>query len=264
LLDLSVIVPARNAETLLPECLESIRRAQPRELIVVDGCSSDRTVEIARSYGATILSDEGRGLPAARELGVRTATSQHIALIDADIVLPQGALASLLEEYEAGGYAGLQAGLHSIGGPGYWGRALAHQHLIGRSKYWLGLMATIFDRETLLRHGFDTSFLSGEDIELRRRLRRAGAKLGVSRRTIVIHRFEDGFAFARGQWVADGQGLGRVWAKEGWRGMPVLMLPLASALRGIAISLARRQPRWVPFYSCYLVFNYAAMFGFTR
>ncbi len=259
-----MIVPARNAEALLPECLESIRRAQPRELIVVDGCSTDRTVEIARSYGATVLSDEGRGLPAARELGVRAATAERVALIDADIVLPKGALASLLAEFESGGFTGLQAGLHSVGGPGYWGQALAHQHRTGRSRYWLGVMATIFDRQTLLRHGFDTSFRSGEDIELRRRLRRAGAKLGVSRETIVIHRFEDGFEFARGQWVADGQGLSRVWAKEGLRGIAVLLIPLAGALRGIALSLARRQPRWVPFYGCYLVFNYAGMFGLAR
>jgi glycosyltransferase involved in cell wall biosynthesis len=261
LLDLTVVIPARNAESILPECLASVQRERPRELIVVDGCSTDRTVQIAREHGAIMVSDEGRGLPAARELGARAAMSRRVALIDADVVVPAGALRSLLAEFEAGHYTGLQAGLHSVGGPGYWGRALAQHHRTGRSKRWFGLVATIFDREALLRHGFDARFLSGEDIELRRRLRRSGAKLGVSRETIVLHRFDDGFAFARDQWLADGRGLKRIADKEGWRGLPVLALPLAAAARGLAVSIGRLQPQWLPYYGCYLVFNYAGMLG---
>jgi glycosyltransferase involved in cell wall biosynthesis len=263
LLDVSVVVPARNADAMLPECLASVQREQPRELIVVDGCSTDRTVEIAREHGAIVVSDDGRGLPAARELGARTSTSRLVALLDADVVVPHGALASLLAEFEAGAYTGLQAGLHSVGGPGYWGRALANHHRTGRSKQWFGVVATIFERDALLRHGFDASFLSGEDIEMRRRLRRAGAKLGVSRETIVLHRFGDGFGFARDQWLADGRGLKRLCGKEGWRGLLVLGLPLAAAARGVLLSVGRLQLQWLPYYGCYLVFNYAGMFGRT-
>jgi glycosyltransferase involved in cell wall biosynthesis len=260
-LDVSVVVPARNAEAILDQCLRSVRAQRPRELIVVDGLSTDRTVEIAREHGATVVSDEGRGLPAARELGARLATSRRVALIDADVLLPDDALAALLAEFEADGYTGLQAGLHSIGGRGYWSRALAHHHRTGRSKHWFGLVATIFEREALLRHGFDAAFLSGEDIELRRRLRRAGARVAVSSRTVVVHRFDDGFGFARSQWLADGAGLKRLWDKEGWRGLSVVALPLAAALRGMALSIGRLQPQWVPYYGCYMVFNYVGMFG---
>jgi glycosyltransferase involved in cell wall biosynthesis len=263
LLDLTVVVPARNAETMLPACLASVQQEQPRELIVVDGCSSDRTVEIAREHGAIVASDEGSGLPAARELGARMASSSRVALIDADVIVPGGALGSLLAEFEAGGYTGLQAGLNSVGGPGYWGRALAQHHRTGRSKDWFGVVATIFEREALLRHGFDPTFLSGEDIELRRRLRRAGAKLAVSRQTIVLHRFDDGFAFARNQWLADGRGLKRIWTKEGRRGLLVLALPFAAAVRGVLLSIGRLQLQWVPYYGCYLVFNYMGMFERT-
>src|SRR5256885_39708 len=147
LLDVTVVVPARNAESILPECLNSVQRERPRELIVVDGCSADRTAEIAREYGAIVVSDEGRGLPVARELGARRATSRRVALVDADVVVPHGALASLLGEFEAGGYTGLQAGLQSVGGPGYWGRALAHHHRTGPSRRWFGVVATIFECE---------------------------------------------------------------------------------------------------------------------
>jgi glycosyltransferase involved in cell wall biosynthesis len=259
MLDLSIVVPVRNAEGMIEDCLDSIVLAEPREIIVVDGLSTDNTMGIARRYPVRVLSDEGRGLPAARLMGARAATSRWVALIDADVVLPDGALAALLEEFNENGYTGLQAGLESSSGPGYWGRALVHHHRTGRSKNWFGVVATIFERETLLRYGFDDRFLSGEDWELRWRLERAGAKVGVSRHTVVDHRFGDDFAFAQGQWLADGHGLARLIDKQGWRGAHLVGLPLAASVRGIGLSLVRRQPRWVPYYLCYGVFNYLGM-----
>ncbi|MEO5574738.1 MAG: glycosyltransferase [Gaiellaceae bacterium] len=261
MLDISVVVPVRNAEELVDECLASIALSDPREIIVVDGLSTDRTLEVARRYPVQVLSDEGRGLPAARAIGATAASSRLVALIDADVVLPEGALARLIEEFTEDGYAGLQAGLESVSGPGYWGRALAHHHRSGRSKDWFGVVATIFERDTLLEHGFDEEFLSGEDIELRWRLQRAGARLGVSRRTSVVHRFGDTFEFAKGQWLADGHGFGRMIGKHRWRAAPLLALPLAAALRGTVLSAARRQPQWGPYYLCFAVFNYVGMFA---
>jgi glycosyltransferase involved in cell wall biosynthesis len=169
-LDISVIVPVRNGERVLDECLDSITRSRPREIIVVDGRSTDGTLEIASRYPVRILSDEGRGLPIARLLGVQAAASRWVALVDADVVLHDGALADLFQEFQEGGYIALQAGLHSVSGPGYWGQALVNHHRSGRSKDWFGVVATIFEREALLQHGFDERFLSGEDIELRWRL----------------------------------------------------------------------------------------------
>ncbi len=121
-LKVSVVVPARNAAAWLAECLESIRSQHPHEMIVVDGCSTDDTAAIARDCGATVISDEGRGLPAARMLGARSATGEVVALIDADVVLPSKSLPRLLTEFEAGGYDGLQFGLASeADGPGIGG-----------------------------------------------------------------------------------------------------------------------------------------------
>jgi glycosyltransferase involved in cell wall biosynthesis len=259
MLDVSVVVPVRNAEGVLDDCLASIARAEPREIIIVDGKSTDRTLELARGYTDHILSDEGRGLPAARLMGAEAAVSDWVALVDADVVLPDGSLAGLVEEFKADGYTALQAGLHSVGGGEYWGEALANHHRTGRSKSWFGLVATIFERDQLLRHGFDDRFASGEDIELRWRLKEAGHKIGVSTRTVVEHRFEPGWDFARGQWRADGEGLARMVSKHGLRGTVLLGMPLAAALRGIALSLVRRQPKWVPYYLCYAFFNYTAM-----
>lgn len=260
MVDISVIVPARDAEHLLPRCLSSIARSNPRELIVVDGMSTDNTVEIARRHGATVLSDEGRGLPAARRLGAEAATSSFVALIDADVVLPDNALAHLLDELLKGDYVALQAGLLSESGPGYWGRALVNHHRSGRSKDWFGLVATVFRRADLLAHGFNEQFLSGEDMDLRWRLERAGARVGVSRETIVTHVFEDSFEFARAQWLADGHGFGRMLTTYRWRAAWLLAVPLAACIRGVSLSLARMQARWIPYYLCFMLFNYVGMF----
>lgn len=261
MLDLSVVVPVRNAEHMIDECLASIIRAQPREIIVVDGMSSDRTIEIARQYPVRILSDEGRGVAAARMIGARAAECRQIALIDVDIVLPEGSLESLLDEYAAGEYTALQAGLVSVAGSGYWGQALVDHHRSGRSKEWPGVMATIIDTNVLLEHGFDERFISGEDIELRWRLKWTGARLGVSQRTIVTHRYDDTYEFAKGQWLADGRGLGRMVHKYGWRAGMLLALPAAAGTRGILLSLVRWRPVWLPYYICYILYNYIGMFG---
>jgi glycosyltransferase involved in cell wall biosynthesis len=259
-LDLSVVVPVRNAEHMLEGCLASIVRSRPREIIVVDGLSTDSTLELARQYPVSIISDEGRGVPVARMLGAQAAQSSRVALIDVDVVLPDGALATLLDEFESGGYAALQAGLLSVSGDGYWGQALAAHHRSGRSKDWFGLVATIFDRDVLLEQKLDEQFLSGEDIEMRYRLQRGGARIGVSSRTIVTHRFDDTWEFARGQWLADGHGTGRMIAKHRLRAGWLLLLPAAAGARGMVLSLARREARWIPYYVSFIAFNYVGMF----
>lgn len=245
---------------MLDGCLQSIVDNNPAELIVVDGNSTDETVDIAKRHGATILSDEGRGLPVARALGAQHASTTRVALIDADVVLPAGALAELAAEYDEGGYDALQAGLHSVASGGYWGQALAHHHRTGRSKNWFGLVATLFDREMLLAQGFDQRFLSGEDIEMRWRLRDAGKKIGVSTDVVVTHRFaDDSFEFALDQFRADGEGLGRMVRQRGLGGLRLFLLPAGGAVRGIALSVASLQPKWIPYFVIYGVMNYVSM-----
>lgn len=259
LAELTVVVPVRNAEAFIADCLDAIVASGPAAIIVVDGLSTDRTVELARQRNVTVLSDDGRGVAAARLMGAQQAATPWIALVDVDVLLRPGALEALLDEAVRGGYTALQAGLESTSGPGYWGRALVQHHRGGVSRSWFGLVATVFDREAFLRFGLDPTFLSGEDIELRWRLERAGLKIGVSTRTIVEHRFGDTFAFAADQFLADGGGLARMAVKHGVRALPLLALPFAAAARGTALSLARRQPQWLPYYATFAALNWYAM-----
>ena len=112
--DLTVVIPVRNAERLIDDCLTSVLATRPREVIVVDGMSTDRTVEAASRYPVRLLSDEGAGLPAARRIGVQAATTPLVALVDVDVVVGPGDLDRLLAEFEQGGYTALQAGLESV------------------------------------------------------------------------------------------------------------------------------------------------------
>lgn len=256
--DLAVVVPVRNAEVFISACLDSIQKAGPTELIVVDGHSSDRTVEIAREKAAQTLS-EGGGVAAARMAGVRQATSPNVALIDVDIVLPDGALPALYDEFREGGYTALQAGLLSTSGIGYWGRALVFHHNNGRSKHWPGLMVTIFRKDRLLSYGLDERFKSGEDIEMRWRLKRGKEKVGVSRTTIVEHRFDDTLKCALGQFKDDGEGLARMVLKYKLPALHLMGIPAAGMVRGIWIALRKREPKWLPYYLLYGVMNYVAM-----
>lgn len=259
MLPVSVIVPVRNAAHMVDECLRSIVKSDPYEVIVVDGCSTDTTLEIVERYSVTLLSDDGQGVPAARMLGINAATSDVIMLIDVDILLPDGGLERLYQEFVDGRYDALQAGLVSVSGEGYWGQALTTHHNRGRSKNWPGVMCTLFKREVLLQYPFDERFKSGEDIELRWRLRLADLKLGVSKQNFVKHRFDDTFEFARDQFTADGAGLGRMISKYGWRAGLLTAIPFAGTVRGIWVSLLHLEPRWIPYYLAYFVYNYISM-----
>ena len=56
---ISVIIPVYNGEKFLPGCLDALVSTSYRdyELIVVDDCSTDRSVEISREKGAQRLKD---------------------------------------------------------------------------------------------------------------------------------------------------------------------------------------------------------------
>lgn len=259
MLPVSVIIPVRNAEHLIESCLRTILASEPAEIIVVDGLSTDRTLDIIKNYDIRIISDGGRGVPAARMMGIHAASYSIVVLIDVDIEIPTGALNQLYEEFSTGNFDGLQAGLVSHSGIGYWGRALVNHHNNGRSKRWPGLMATIFKKQVLLDNPLDERFRSGEDIEIRWRLKTSGYKMGVSQSVFVKHWFGDTYEFAKDQWIQDGKGLGRMVAKYGLKTLHLLAIPAAGTIRGIAISISRLQPGWVLYFLGYFWFNYTSI-----
>ena len=88
-LDVSVIVPTWNEEKYLSKCLHSLKNqvgTRPLEVIVVDGGSTDRTLQVAARYADKILVEPRKPVGAARNIGARHASGDTLAFIDADTV----------------------------------------------------------------------------------------------------------------------------------------------------------------------------------
>jgi glycosyltransferase involved in cell wall biosynthesis len=85
---ISVVIPARDAAGTLGRTIASVlsQTLAPPAVLVVDDGSTDDTAAVAGSVQADVrvLAGEGRGVAAARNLGMRTATTDYVALLDAD------------------------------------------------------------------------------------------------------------------------------------------------------------------------------------
>ncbi|MCX7010659.1 MAG: glycosyltransferase family 2 protein [Kiritimatiellaeota bacterium] len=85
---ISFVIPVLNSERLLSDCLASIRRqdipAADYEILIADGGSRDRSVEVAQQYGCRMLAATGLMAEAAKRMAFDTAGGEYIALLDAD------------------------------------------------------------------------------------------------------------------------------------------------------------------------------------
>ncbi|MGO8791566.1 MAG: glycosyltransferase family 2 protein [Terriglobia bacterium] len=109
----SIVIPCFNAEPYLAETLESVLRQRHKEfeVLIVDDASTDRTLQIARSYSErdnrirVIACHKGSGGPATpRNLGIVESRGDYVALLDADDVWNENKLlhdAEFLESHAA-------------------------------------------------------------------------------------------------------------------------------------------------------------------
>jgi len=83
---LSVVIITKNEEEKIPRCLESIRWAD--EVIVVDGYSTDRTVEICKKFCAKVIQHRFEGdFGLERNIGTDAASGDWILQLDGDDVV---------------------------------------------------------------------------------------------------------------------------------------------------------------------------------
>ncbi len=95
---ISVIVPTHNEEDLLPDCLESVLNEQADlQLVVVDGASSDKTLQVARRYTGEVISLAKADLSAQLNTGAAAADGDILLFLHADSRLTPGTLARLKE-----------------------------------------------------------------------------------------------------------------------------------------------------------------------
>jgi len=180
-LPVSVQVCTLNEETNIGPCLETIRASHPQEIVVIDGGSSDRTVDISIAAGARVLTPGRLGLGPSRQQGWRTTELPYVAFVDADDRLPPTWLKDMLEELQIGGYAALQSRLGVFEPKTWWARAWdryfaesirpsADASMVGRP--------ALFDRKALAAFPDDLPSLD-EDTHLSRWFELHGFRQGV-------------------------------------------------------------------------------------
>lgn len=94
---ISIIIATYNAEKTLKRCLDSIvsQKKDQLELLIIDGCSTDRTMDIVREFAESIdvvVSEVDKGIYDAWNKGIRLATGEWIMFLGADDYLLEGAM----------------------------------------------------------------------------------------------------------------------------------------------------------------------------
>ncbi len=101
---ISVIMPIYNGSDFirksLPPLASMLERGEIVELLVVDDGSTDDSVEIAKSFGANIMSTHGRlGPGAARNMAAEVAQGEVLWFIDADVVVHDDTATVMADEF---------------------------------------------------------------------------------------------------------------------------------------------------------------------
>ncbi len=88
--DLSVAIATYNEETNIVDCLQSVKNIAS-EIVVVDGNSTDRTADLAKLHGATVIKKPNRPMfHINKNIAISSCKNEWILLLDADeVVSPQ-------------------------------------------------------------------------------------------------------------------------------------------------------------------------------
>jgi glycosyltransferase involved in cell wall biosynthesis len=192
---ISVIIPAFNEERLLGESLRQVRgamtafarRGWQAQLIVCDNNSTDRTAEVARAAGATVIFEPINQIGRARNRGAEAATGQWLIFVDAD-THPS---AELFDDVAAqiatgrclagGSTIRLEAGYRT-------GDIVTAVWNMASRTFKLMAGSFIFCETAAFRKigGFDIQLFASEEIELSKRLKKLAR--AERKKIVILHR----------------------------------------------------------------------------
>lgn len=182
----SVVVPTLNEEKHVASCLESIRESvkvlgKPCEIIVADGGSTDKTVKEAKKLCDKIVFERKHTIAAGRQKGAEAARGGFLVFTDADSVFDRNWLKELLEPFEDGKVSGV-FGAIQLKHASWWQNVLAKY--VFSAYLWAsnsmgfpsGAGANLAARTDSFEKvkGFNEELVTGEDLDLQRRLKRVG------------------------------------------------------------------------------------------
>lgn len=172
---ISIIVPTKNSELFLKQCLRSIKSQTYKnfEIIVVDNYSTDRTYEIARKYTKLVFR-QGPERSAQRNFGANKSRGEYVLFIDSDMELSVDVVKHCAQQVED--YVG-QKKLGGIiipeksTGVGFWAKCKALERSFYVGVDWIEA-ARFFPKDIFIKvNGFDEKLTSGEDWDLSQRIR---------------------------------------------------------------------------------------------
>ncbi len=196
----SVIVPVRDGESTIADCLDSILAADyppdRREILVIDNGSSDGTAALIRARPVRYLHESKPGVSNARNHGIAESRGEILAFVDADCLVEPQWLTELVCPFgdrEVGAVAGdLQHVPPRTAPERQAARLLGNwQRFAFNSNPAYPITANAAYRRDVLDRigGFDPQMTRAQDVELGLRFReRSGDRLAYAERATVRHR----------------------------------------------------------------------------
>ncbi|RLF01382.1 MAG: hypothetical protein DRJ59_06135 [Thermoprotei archaeon] len=190
----SVIIPAKNAEQTIAKTIESIldQDVKPLEIIVVDGGSTDRTVEIALRYsdrGVKVVKEpphEGSIPAIGRNFGAKFTRGDILLFIDPDCLPERSLITKVLKALsnpKVGIYSVIvRDGKGTVLSKAWHFLQLQIEYDFAPSRV-LAVKKEIFDRVG----GFDETLPTGEDNDFSYRVMNLGYEIVVDKETVVLH-----------------------------------------------------------------------------
>ena len=207
----SVIVPVLNEEKHINALLSSlVSQSYPvndMEWILIDGGSSDGTLDIIREYAdrypLILLESDSKGTPHSLNMGIRNSKGRYIVRLDAHTIYPPdyiercvwyldnteadnvgGRVETVAEGFTGSAIAKMLSSRFGVGGSEF--------RTSGRSGYVDTVPFGAFRREIFDRVGlFDETLLRSEDNDLNSRIRRSGGKVFMADDIVSEYRCRD-------------------------------------------------------------------------
>ena len=93
--DVSVVICTQNNKDNIKRVIKSVLKENPGEVVVVDGHSTDGTRDIVLKMGVKVISDPGKGLAKARQIGLNEVSNEYVLFVGDDNVLAKGSILKL-------------------------------------------------------------------------------------------------------------------------------------------------------------------------
>ncbi|MES9898619.1 MAG: glycosyltransferase [Sedimenticola sp.] len=179
---ITVVIPAFNEEKYLGKTLKSISKAARTyqgdlDVVVVDNNSTDKTGEVARKFGVTVVFEKKNQIARARNAGAAAATGEYLVFIDADTTVKGNIFDRVAFNLASGKFIGGGAWVEPDAGLG--GR-LVFKHLVNRLLSLKNVTAGPFlycERLAFEKvGGFDEDLYTAEEFSLAARLKKEGKK----------------------------------------------------------------------------------------